>query len=445
VLVVEDDLAVRLPLRGFLTAKGFEVEEAETLAAAEQIFKRRRPEAVVMDFSLPDGDGLALLRTLKGLDPSVPVVMLTGHGTIDLAVAAIKDGAEQFFTKPVELPALLVVLERALENQRVRHNSMARRSTEARKAVDPFLGESPAIRRLAAQAARVAASPLPVLIQGETGTGKGVLARWLHESGARREEVFVDLNCAGLSKDLFESELFGHEKGAFTGAVGAKPGLLEMAHRGTLFLDEIGEIDIQVQPKLLKVIEEFRFRRLGDVRDRQVDVRLVVATHRDLPKLVEEQKFREDLLYRINAIPLVVPPLRERGDDVIGLARNLVARIAAEIGTSGLRLSPSAEKAIREHPWPGNIRQLRNVLENAALLGERPVLDLQGLGAAPTRAPAARTTGGTLDEIEHRHVEGVLQEVDFVIPRAAEVLGISRSALYHKIKKYGIRLQRPTS
>jgi DNA-binding NtrC family response regulator len=445
-LVVEDDHDVRLPMRSFLSAKGYEVDEAATIGAAEQIFRRRRPDGVVMDFSLPDGDGLALLRKLKSIDPTVPAVMLTAHATIDLAVTAIKEGAEQFFTKPVELPALLVILERALDNQRVRHSSIARKSADARRAVDPFFGESEAIRTLAFQAQKVAVSAVPLLIQGETGTGKGVLARWLHEASARGEEPFVDINCAGLSKELFESEVFGYEKGAFTGAAGSKPGLLEMAHKGTLFLDEVGEIDVQVQPKLLKVIEELRFRRLGDVRDRIVDVRIVAATHRNLPQLVAEQKFREDLFYRINAVPLSVPSLRERDEDVILLARNLIERIGAEIGRSGLSLSPEAEQAIKAQAWPGNIRQLRNVLERAALLSERPVLQEADLGlskAAPVLA-SGEAKGSTLEAVESAHIEAVLKSEDWMMPKTAKVLGVSRSALYHKLKKYRIPLRKPS-
>jgi DNA-binding NtrC family response regulator len=440
ILVVDDDQDVRVPLRRFLAGKGFEVVEAESLVAAQEAFKRQRPDLVVMDFSLPDGDGLALLRSLKSLDVAIPVVMLTGHGTIDLAVAAIKEGAEQFFTKPVELPALLVVIERALENQRMRQASLVGKSSQARRAVDPFLGESPAIGQLAAQARRVAASSIPVLIQGETGTGKGVLARWLHENGPRNEEAFVDLNCAGLSRDLLETELFGHEKGAFTGAVTAKPGLMEMAHRGTLFLDEIGDVDLQVQPKLLKVMEELRFRRLGDVRDRQVDVRLVAATHRDLVRLVQEEKFREDLFYRINTVSLVVPPLRERGRDVVLLARSFMARIGSELGRPGVRLSEGAESALGSRSWPGNIRQLRNVLEQAVLLSERTVLEAEDLRDTSVPAVPSARPRASLVEAERQHIEAMLREEKWSVPRTATTLGLSRSALYEKIRKHGIRL-----
>jgi DNA-binding NtrC family response regulator len=286
----------------------------------------------------------------------------------------------------------------------------------------------------------VVTSSIPVLIQGETGTGKGVLARWLHESGSRADEAFVDLNCAGLSRELLESELFGHEKGAFTGAVAAKPGLMEMAHRGTLFLDEIGDVDIQVQPKLLKVMEELRFRRLGDVRDRQVDVRLVAATHRDLVRLVQEQKFREDLFYRINTLSLVVPPLRERDRDVVLLARTFVARISSELGRAGVRLSEGAENALLTRAWPGNIRQLRNVLEQAVLLSERTVLEAEDLGDTSVPGPPPSRARASLAEAERQHIEAMLREEKWSVPRAATTLGLSRSALYEKIRKHGIRL-----
>jgi DNA-binding NtrC family response regulator len=439
ILVVDDEEDIRRPLRRFLVGKGYDVVEAESLASTQEAARRQRVDVAIVDFSLPDADGLEVLRLLKSLDPSLPVVLLTGHGTIDLAVKAIKEGAEQFLTKPVELPALLVVIERGLEHRRMRQVSIAGKSAQARQAVDPFFGESEAIRKLAAQAARVVASSVPLLIQGETGTGKGVLARWLHQNGPRADEPFVDLNCAGLSRELLESELFGHEKGAFTGAVAAKSGLLDMAHRGTLFLDEMGDVDLQVQGKLLKVLEDLRFRRLGDVRDRQVDVRLVAATHRDLARLVQEEKFREDLYYRVSAIPLVVPPLRDRGHDVVLLARRLVERISAEMGRPGVRLSAEAEKALLSHPWPGNVRQLRNVLERAILLGDHAALapeDLELTRASP--APAAQAPRLTLADAERRHIEAVLQEEDGTVGRAAAVLGLSRSALYERIKKHGI-------
>ncbi len=453
VIIVDDEADVRLPLRRYLLGKGYSVVEADSVASLRTALRDESVDAAVVDFSLPDGDGLDVLRSVKAQDPTVPVVLLTGHGSIDLAVKAIKEGAEQFFTKPVELPALLVVIERALENRRMRQVSLAGKSAQARQTVDPFFGESPVIRKLAADAARIVASTVPVLVRGETGTGKGVLARWLHQNGPRADEPFVDLNCAGLSKDLLETELFGHEKGAFTGAVSAKAGLLEIAHRGTMFLDEIGDVDLQVQAKLLKVVEDLRYRRLGDVRDRQVDVRLIAATHRDLGRLVQEQKFREDLLYRINTVPLVVPPLRERGSDVILLARRLAERIATEMGRPGVRLSGAAEQDLLAHAWPGNVRQLRNVLERALLLSDQSTLEPADLteatppvalplGATGAAAPPASSGRLTLAEAERRHIEAVLTEERGAVAAAAEVLGLSRSALYERIKKHGIVAKR---
>ena len=320
ILLVDDDPAIRFGLRDFLETHGFQVDEADSCESGRRAFRTNRPDLAVLDYSLPDGTALDLLPQLQAVDTGVPLLILTGHGSIDLAVQAIKLGAEQFLTKPVELPALLAVLERLIENQRNRRRQEARRSKEARREVDPFAGTSPAIRRLAREAEKVARAESPVLIQGETGTGKGVLARWLHAHGPRRNEELVDLNCAGLSRDFLETELFGHERGAFTGAVSRKIGLLEVAHRGTVFLDEVGDVDRAVQPKLLKVLEERSFRRLGDVRDRTVDIRLVAATHHDLAARVREGVFRSDLFFRISTVPLRVPPLRERTEDIVALA-----------------------------------------------------------------------------------------------------------------------------
>ena len=440
-LLVDDEPAVRLPLERFFTGTGFEVVTAGSVAEALESYRSFPPDVVLLDYALPDGDGLGLLRQLRSVDDSIPAILLTAHGSIDLAVQAVKEGAENFLTKPVELPALLLMVERLVENRRLRHRSAAERRREVRDAPDPFMGESPVVRRLAEQAARVAAAPTPVLILGETGSGKGVLARWLHEHSPRAQQSFVDLNCAGLSRDLLESELFGHQKGAFTGAVAAKPGLMEMANRGTLFLDEMGDVDLLVQGKLLKALEDMRFRRLGEVQDRRVDVRLLAATHRDLDALVREEKFREDLYYRVRGVELRVPPLRERGRDVILLARRFLERIATDLGRAGVRLSESAEQALLSHAWPGNVRELRNVLEHAALLSPRTTLvaeDFVEVLRSPRAPGAAPGVSMTLDEAERRHVEQVLRQEGWVVQRAAEVLGLSRTSLYERIRRYGI-------
>jgi DNA-binding NtrC family response regulator len=446
-LLVDDDPSGRFALREYFELRGFEVDEADSLRAALLSFQARRPDAAVLDHSLPDGTALDLLPRLRALDPGVPLVVLTGHGSIDLAVQAVKEGAEHFFTKPVELATLAVVIERLLDQQRQRQRALAGRSRDARRAVDPFLGTSAAIRRLAEEAARIQASDSPVLIQGETGTGKGVLAAWLHQQGPRSEEAFVDLNCATLSKELLESELFGHEKGAFTGAVASKPGLLEVAHRGTLFLDEVGDMDPLVQPKLLKVLEEQRYRRVGEVRDRQVDVRLIAATHQDLADAVREKRFRGDLFYRISTIPLAVPALRERAEDIPLLTRELLDRLAGDLGKAHVQVGPAALRALQDYAWPGNVRELRNVLERAALLCRDRTIDagdLRFLGAAPDAPPAASSPAGradtqlTLEEVERRHIAAVLEEEGGRVEAAARRLGVPRSSLYKRLRALGL-------
>jgi DNA-binding NtrC family response regulator len=440
VLVVDDEPGVRFGLREFLEAKGFEVDEAATCQAAEAMFKSRRPDAAILDYSLPDGNALDLLPRLRALDVTVPQVILTAHGSIDLAVRAVKEGAEHFLTKPVELPTLLVILRRLIEHQRNRQRQIASGRRDPQGKIDPFALPSAAMRALAEDAARVARSDSPVLLLGETGVGKGVLARWLHDHGPRADEAFVDLNCASLSRELLETELFGHEKGAFTGAVAAKEGLLEVAHRGTLFLDEIGDVDAAVQPKLLKVLEEGRFRRLGDVRDREADVRLIAATHQDLAEAVREKRFRSDLYFRISALPLVIPPLRERPDDVAALADTLLERIGDDLGRGELSLSPEALEALQAYPWPGNTRELRNVLERAAILSRDEVLvprDLRFSASLEGASPSADSRL-TLEEVERRHIERVLGEEAGHVERAARRLGVPRSSLYERIKRLGI-------
>ncbi len=449
ILIVDDEPGIRFGVRDFLESEGLEVEEADTVAAAEKAVREGHPDAVVLDHMLPDGTALDLLPRIRAIDASLPVVVLTGHATIDLAVRAVKEGADQFLAKPVELPALLVMVQRLLETQREKRRQIAGRARQAREAVDPFTGTSAAIRGLAEQAHRVVATSSPILIEGETGSGKGVLARWLHRNGPRAEEPFVDMNCAGLSREFLETELFGHEKGAYTGAVSSKQGLLEVAHRGVVFLDEIGDLDPQVQPKLLKVLEEKRFRRLGDVRDRQVDVQLVAASHQNLPQLVREKKFRDDLYFRISTIPLRMPPLRERPEDIPILARQLLEGFAGDVGRRGLRLSPEAERALRSYSWPGNVRELRNVLERALLLCGRDVLEpadlrFEGPGAALT-APAEGSAAEmylTLEDLEKVHIERVLREMGGRVAEASQRLGIPRSTLYQKIKKFSITLPR---
>jgi DNA-binding NtrC family response regulator len=345
----------------------------------------------------------------------------------------------------VELPALLVVLERLLENQRNRQKQLAGKSREERDVIDPFVGPSKVIAELKKQCEKVVSSETSILLQGETGTGKGVLANWVHSHGPRSEEAFVDLNCAGLSKEFLETELFGHEKGAFTGAATKKLGLLEVAHRGTAFLDEIGDMDLEVQPKLLKVLEEKKFRRLGDVRDRHVDVRLIAASHQDLRQLVQQKKFRSDLFYRISTIPISVPALRQRGEDIPVLAERFLTRFGAQLARGEVRLSPAALKQLQRYSWPGNIRELRNVLERAVLLSEGNALEPKDLRLDSLQASQTGIEEWgrlTLLELEKRQIRSILDEEGGHVEVAAKRLGIPRSTLYQKIKKYGIDVSR---
>jgi DNA-binding NtrC family response regulator len=440
VLVVDDESGVRFGIRDFLEQHGYEIEEAESCEDAQQIFRTSRPDIVIADYMLPDGTALDLLPRLKEIDSGIPLLVLTAHGSIDLAVRAIKEGAEQFLTKPLELPTLLVILQRLLQKQRNHHKQLASKSRQVRQAIDPFIGTSAAIRALKEQAKRILSTESPVLILGETGTGKGVLARWLHENSPRAEEAFVDLNCAGLSRELLETELFGHEKGAFTSATASKQGLFEVAHRGTIFLDEVGDVDLQIQPKLLKVLEEKRFRRVGDVRDRQVDVRLIAATHQDMGQLVREKRFRDDLYFRISTIPLSFPALRERTEDIPIMAQYLLNKVSADLGRGELHLDENCIQALKAYSWPGNIRELRNVIERAVLLSDQKTItinDLQFDGHTQVGSPFLDSRL-TLLELEKQHIERVLQEERGRVEKAAKRLGIPRSSLYQKIKKHQI-------
>ncbi|HEX8618101.1 MAG TPA: sigma-54 dependent transcriptional regulator [Thermoanaerobaculia bacterium] len=431
-LLVDDDASVRAAVRNYFRTEPFEVIEAFSCSGAERMVEQRRPDAVLLDYQLPDGNALDVLPRLRELAPHVPVIVLTGHGTIELAVQAMKLGAEQFLTKPLQMAALKNVLMRALGTTApVRTKSGG---------IDPFAGTSDAIRELARQAERLAGTPRPVLIQGETGAGKTVLARWLHERGPRANARFVDLNCAGLSREFLDTELFGHEKGAFTGAAQAKEGLLEAADGGTLFLDEIGDVDLQVQPKLLKALEERKFRRLGDTRDRTVDVHLIAATHQDLPELVRQRLFREDLFFRINTLRLRIPPLRERAEDVPMLSESFARNFAVELGRPALSLSRDAALALQRYAWPGNIRQLRNVVERAVLLSdgetiERGVLELDAVEAA---SPSADNNATTMEDVERQHIEQTLRDVSGKVSEAARILGIPRSTLYKRLRALNI-------
>ena len=407
-----------------------------TCARAEEIWRATQIDIAILDYSLPDGDALGLIPRLKAIDASIPIIVLTGYGSIDLAVEAVKLGAEHFLPKPAELAALHAMIQRSLENQRNHRQQLAESARGSRVIRDPFLGKSDAMRKLADFAQRVALSDCPVLIQGETGTGKGTIARWLHQNGSRASEPFVDLNCGRLSGELLETELFGDERDALTGVSQSKAGLLEIAHKGTVFLDEIENVDLKIQPKLLKAVDEKQFHRQGDVGERRIDVRLIAATHKALP--MHGKQGLGDLYDHIPWVPLSIPPLRERVEDIPILSAHILGELTADLGTVDLELGGGALRALKGYSWPGNIREFRNVLERVALLsgtagpsGEDPQLDVQveqyltGFGQFRT-----------LEEKERNYIQQVLHKEHGRVQSAAMKLGIPRSSLYQKLKQY---------
>src|SRR5580698_8128730 len=411
ILIVEDDVRQRALLGEFLSANSLKALTAGNCLEAEHICRTHRPDAAILDYELPDGNALDLMTRLKSIDPLLPIIILTGQGSIQRAVEAVKLGADQFLTKPVDLATLNVLLQRSLANHQIRRVQLADKRRVSEHVPDPFVGKSASVQKLTEVAHKVLNTNSPVLIQGATGSGKGVLARWLHQNGPRSERPFVDSNCAGLSKDLLETELFGNEKGAFTGGVQNQVGLLEIAHKGTIFLDEIGDLDLHVQPKLLKVLEEKSFRRLGDVRERVIDVRLIAATNRDLRELVRQKTFRDDLYFRVSAISLVVPSLHERVEDIPILARELLDRIGADLGVQSIEISGEAMRYLQSYPWPGNVRELRNILERAMLLGDQRLLTAKDLHF-DVRTDADDFDDGaitTLDEVEKNHIAKALR------------------------------------
>ena len=445
VLLIDDDPVILSSISEFLRLEGFAVVQVGSLKSAYKALDSEAPDIAVIDFDLPDGTALDFLAGLKSMNLPLKSIVLTGHGSIDLAVKAIKEGADQFLTKPAQFSVLVNAMRTCLQSQQHQRKQLARKMERPRYDKDPFHGTSAVIKNLAREARKIVSTERPILLQGETGTGKGVMAQWIHKNGPRAEETLVDVNCAGLSRDLLESELFGYEKGAFTGAAGSKQGLVEAAHKGILFLDELGEMDLMVQPKLLKVLEDSRFRRLGDVRERMVDLQIIAATNRNLMQSVREFKFREDLYFRISTFHLRIPPLRERVEDIPVIANSLLRNLASDLAREQQALSPGAESVLCRYSWPGNIRELRNVLERVALTCDARVIEAQDL-ALPQRAsspmPASDSEPGlTLVDMERQHIARVLHEELGKVAQAALRLGIPRSTLYQKLKVYGIHTE----
>jgi len=436
ILIVDDDAGFRGLMETILRGEGYTVESAASVAEATACAGRRSYHLLISDLRLPDGTGLDLLRHWKQEMPEVPVIMITAFGTVANAVEAMKLGAADYLSKPLSSPdELRIVVRKALDQGRTqREYDVLREQADARFSCGDLIAGDPTMVKALELARKVAATQATVLITGESGTGKEVLARCIHANSPRAERIFVPVNCAALSPTLIESELFGHERGAFTGAVGQHAGRFERAHGGTLFLDEIGELEAGVQAKLLRVLQDKTFERVGGSRQITADVRIIAATNRDLKQRVADGLFREDLYYRLNTFPIELPPLRERPSDIRRLARFFLERSAADLGKSGVALSPEAETVLMAYTWPGNVRELQNTMERIAILCEDIVEpdDLPITGSGPTRPVLFK-------EIERQAIEDALRENDGNRTRTARQLGISLRTLQYRLKQYGIQ------
>jgi DNA-binding NtrC family response regulator len=439
ILIVDDQPSVRFGLRSLLETEGYRVLEAETGEQAISLITDNAPQLILLDLKLPDADGLTLLPRIKAIDDEAPIIILTAHGAIETAINALKSGAENFLTKPFDADSLLILIGRTIEQSRARRDRRLIRLAQEQVAAEHFLGESDSIKRIHTTIEKLAASDTTVLLQGETGTGKGMVANLIHRLSERREKPFVALNCAGLSKELLESELFGHEKGAFTGAVASKAGLFELAHQGTIFFDEIAEMEPAIQARLLNVLEQKRFRRVGGVQEKEVAVRIIAATNRNLQNEVKRGRFREDLFYRLNVMPIALPPLRECREDILPLVAHFIGRFNQRLNRRVEGVTPKAETLLLSYNWPGNIRELRNIIERAMILcgGDRIHASDLPLGGAPADENVNEEFL-SLDELERLHIRRVLDATERNLSRAAEILGVTRTTLYNKLRKYNL-------
>lgn len=430
VFIVDDDETVLFSYQRSLVKNGYHVRTSSSLKHAREQAASSDFDVIVLDLQLPDGNALEWIGELKMTHPDVPVIVVTGTGDIPTAVKAMKSGAENFLTKPVEPDNLELTLRTALELGDLRRQKRIKRRLD--KAVEPYFGSSPAITALIKQLRVAAANDTVLLIQGETGTGKGVLSKWVHDTSARAREPFVELNCSCLKGDLLRSELYGHAKGAFTSSVADKEGLIEAADKGTLFLDEIGDMDLAVQTQLLKTIEERTYRRVGENRLRKSDFRLICATNKDLLKEVDSGTFRKDLYYRICVFPITVPPLRDRIDDLAGF----IGRFFGEFGFTDTTMPPDVFAMLKEYRWPGNVRELRNMCERAVLLAQNGPLApdcFPGLGHVLTSVNTESDKPTQLHEIELEYLRKIVDSCNGDKNKASRMLGISLATIYRKL------------
>jgi DNA-binding NtrC family response regulator len=457
ILIVEDKDSLRAMLRHALEDQGHTVVEAADEAEALRQVRDARPDLVLSDLRLLSGDGVGVLRGAKDIDPELPVIVMTAYGSIQDAVVAMKEGALDFLAKPVDPDHLLLLVERALVQRRMAaENRILRDELAVRRGAPAIIGQDPSLQRLMATVHRAASTDTTVLLLGESGTGKELVARTLHALGGRADGPFVAINCAAIPETLLETELFGHEKGAFTGAIARKAGRFELAHRGTLFLDEIGDLPIGLQAKILRALEEKRFDRVGGTQPLQVDVRVIAATNRNLKAAVAARQFREDLFFRLSVFPIDIPPLRERPADIELLARHFVDKFCRDLKKKPLILSAEALDELKRYRWPGNVRELQNCIERAAILTDgdtiRPRhLDLSfrdGIAAeGPVEDPwASLDLRGSLADvtrravvvIERRKIQTALKDAAGQKPRAADLLQVSYKTLLQKMRDYEI-------
>jgi DNA-binding NtrC family response regulator len=457
VLIVDDERTLARAVKAFLSEAGYEAEVAGDAERALELVESLRPDVVFADVRLPGMSGIDLLRRIREFDPAIPVIIMTAHGTIEGAVEAVKLGAFDYMKKPVDLEELKLLADRARETALMKQElSYYRRRAANEVPFAGILGSSPALRAVMEQVRQIAAldETPPVLITGETGTGKGLLARTLHNSGPRAGKPFIDVNCTALPTNLMEAELFGYERGAFTDAKESKIGLFEAAESGFLFLDEVGDLELSLQGKLLRAIEERTVRRVGGIRDRRINVRILAATNRNLEHEVQQNRFRSDLYFRLAVILLHLPPLRERGDDALILAEHFLRQFSAKYGKDVRRIDAPAREVLLAYPWPGNVRELSHVIERAVLWSRDTTLDVEHLSVAtpmrvasdgpPVSAAGDQRAGegasGTdLAGVERSMIERAMREAGGNQTRAAQRLGISRDTLRYRLKKFGIQ------
>jgi DNA-binding NtrC family response regulator len=459
VLIVDDERTLARAIKAFLSEAGYEAEVAGDAERALELVESLRPDVVFADVRLPGMSGIDLLRRIRDFDPAIAVIVMTAHGTIEGAVEAVKLGAFDYMKKPVDLEELKLQADRARETALMKQELSYYRRRAADEA--PFagiLGSSPTLKAVMDQVRQIAAlnETPPVLITGETGTGKGLVARTLHGSGPRATKPFIEVNCTALPSNLMEAELFGYERGAFTDAKESKIGLFEAAEGGFLFLDEVGDLEPALQGKLLRAIEERTVRRVGGIRDRKIDVRILAATNRNLENEVQLNRFRSDLYFRLAVILLHLPPLRERGEDILVLAEHFLRRFSVKYGKDVRRIGAAARETLVSYPWPGNVRELSHVIERAVLWSRDSVLNVEHLSlAAPMRVALESATpppgnpippvqdsslGATdLTEVERSMIERAMRDAGGNQTRAAQRLGISRDTLRYRLKKFGLQ------